>query len=88
MPNIEPLELWNFGDYKHYTSLKLLSHFFEIPSPKDDMYGSDVANVYYEENDLSRIVRYCEKDIITFTQIYLKLTLQPPLSNNEIVSIS
>ena len=52
------------------------------------MYGSDVANVYYEENDLSRIVRYCEKDIITVTQIYLKLTLQPPLSNNEIVSIS
>lgn len=88
VPHIDTLELWKFGDYKHYTSLKLLAHFFEIPSPKDDMDGSDVASVYYEENDLSRIVRYCEKDVITLTQIYLKLTLQPPLSNNEIVSIS
>ena len=79
------MEVW---DYKHYTSLKLLAHFFEIPSPKDDMDGSDMASVYYVENDLSRIVRYCEKDVITLTQIYLRLTLQPPISKNEIVFIS
>ena len=52
------------------------------------MDGSDVASVYYVENDLSRIVRYCEKDVITLTQIYLRLTLQPPISKNEIVFIS
>ena len=58
--------IWaEFGDFKHYTSLKLLAHFFDIPSPKDDMEGSDVAGVYYEEKDLTRIVRYCEKDVIT-----------------------
>ena len=88
VPHIDTLELWKFGDYKHYTSLKLLAHFFEIPFPKDDMDGSDVASVYYEENDLSRIVSYCEKDVITVTQIYVRLKLQPPLGNNEIVSIS
>lgn len=88
VPHLDTLELWKFGDFKHYTSLKLLAHFFGIPSPKDDMDGSDVARVYYEEKDLGRIVRYCEKDVITLTQVYLKLTLQPPLGEDEIVSVS
>jgi len=88
VPHIDTLELWKFGDYKHYTSLKLLAHFFYIPSPKDDMDGSDVARVYYEENDLARIVRYCEKDVVTLTQVYLKLTLQPPLDEAEIVCVT
>ena len=88
VPHLDTLELWKFGDFKHYTSLKLLAHFFGIPSPKDDMDGSDVARVYYEEKDLARIVRYCEKDVITLTQVYLKLTLQPPLREDEIVSVS
>ena len=88
MPHLDTLELWKFGDFKHYTSLKLLAHFFDIPSPKDDMDGADVARVYYEEKDLARIVRYCEKDVITLAQVYLKLTLQPSLSKDEIVSVS
>lgn len=88
VPHLDTLELWKFGDFKHYTSLKLLAHFFGIPSPKDDMDGSDVARVYYEEKDLGRIVRYCEKDVITLTQVDLKLTLQPPLGEDEIVSVS
>ena len=87
VPHLDTLELWKFGDFKHYTSLKLLAHFFGIPSPKDDMDGSDVARVYYEEKDLGRIVRYCEKDVITLTQVYLKLMLQPPLREDEIVSV-
>ena len=65
-----------------------MAHFFDIPSPKDDMEGSDVARVYYEEKDLARIVRYCEKDVITLAQVYLKLTLKPSLREDEIVSVS
>ncbi|MGB0357194.1 MAG: 3'-5' exonuclease [Flavobacteriaceae bacterium] len=88
VPHLDTLELWKFGDYKHYTSLKLLAHFFGIPSPKDDMDGSDVARVYYEENDLARIVRYCEKDVVTLAQVFLKLTVQPQLKESEIVYVS
>jgi predicted PolB exonuclease-like 3'-5' exonuclease len=88
VPHLDTLELWKFGDFKHYTSLKLLAYFFDIPSPKDDMDGSDVARVYYEEKNLARIVHYCEKDVITLAQVYLKLTLQPSLSDDEIVSVS
>lgn len=64
-----------------------MGYFFGIPSPKDDIDGSDVARVYYEENDLSRIVRYCEKDVVTLIQVYLKLIVEPGLENNEIVGV-
>ena len=59
VPNLDTLELWKFGDFKHYTSLKLLAHFFGFPLPKDDMDGSDMARVYYEEKDLRCIIRNC-----------------------------
>lgn len=88
VPHLDTLELWKFGDFKHFTSLKLLAHFFGIPSPKDDMDGSDVGRVYYEENDLDRIVRYCEKDVVTLAQVYLKLTLCPSFEEAEIVCVT
>lgn len=72
--HIDTMELWKFGDYKAYTSLALLCHVFKIPTPKDDINGSDVARVYYEENDLSRIAKYCEKDVVALIQLFLKIT--------------
>lgn len=72
VPFLDTLELWKFGDYKHYTSLNLLTHIFNIPTPKDDIDGSMVADVYYKENDLGRIVRYCEKDVLAVAQVLLR----------------
>lgn len=71
--HLDTLELWKFGDYKHFTSLPLLCHIFEIPTPKDDISGADVARVYYEENDLERIKMYCEKDVVALIQLFLKM---------------
>ncbi len=71
---IDTLEMWKFGDYKAYTSLNLLTHVLGIPTPKDDIDGSQVATVYYEENDLKRISVYCEKDILATAQVFLKMT--------------
>lgn len=70
--HLDTMQLWKFGDYKHYTSLALLTKLFNLPSPKNDMDGSDVARVYYEENDLPRIVKYCENDVLAVAQLYLK----------------
>lgn len=70
--HIDTMELWKFGDFKHYSSLSLLCHIFKIPTPKDDISGADVARVYYEENDLKRISKYCEKDVIAVIQLFLK----------------
>ena len=69
--HIDTLELWKFGDYKHYTSLELLAKLFDIPTPKDDITGADVSKVYYDEQNLKRIVKYCEKDVVTLIKLYL-----------------
>ncbi len=68
----DTMELWRFGDYKHYTSLELLTHILEIPSPKNDIEGKDVARIYYEDNDLKRIKKYCENDVIAVAQVMLR----------------
>lgn len=59
--HIDTLDMWKFGDYKHFTSLALLADLFDIPTPKDDIDGSQVYEVYYQEKDLPRITKYCEK---------------------------
>ncbi|MEM9363186.1 MAG: ribonuclease H-like domain-containing protein, partial [Bacteroidota bacterium] len=84
VPHLDTMELWKFGDYKHYTSLKLLAHILGIPSPKEDMDGSMVQSVYYEENDLDRIVSYCELDVVTTAQVFLRLRNDTLLRENEI----
>jgi len=71
--HIDTMELWKFGDFKAYTSLALLCHVFEIPTPKDDISGADVARVYFEEKDLERIKKYCEKDVVALIQLFLKM---------------
>jgi DNA polymerase elongation subunit (family B) len=74
---IDTLQLWKFGDYKHYTSLALLCAVFGIPTPKDDIDGSQVAHVYYVEKDIDRIVRYCEKDTLAVANLLLKYKGMP-----------
>lgn len=70
---IDTLELWKFGDYKNYTSLKLLTAVFGIPTPKDDIDGSQVAEVYYKEKNIERIATYCQKDVLATAQVFLRL---------------
>jgi len=84
--HLDTMELWKFGDYKSYTSLKLLAKTLGVPSPKDDIDGSMVNNVYWLEKDLDRIVTYCQKDVITLVQVLLRFHCQP-LIKPENVSI-
>jgi DNA polymerase elongation subunit (family B) len=71
--HLDTMELWKFGDFKAYTSLALLCHVFNIPTPKDDISGADVARVYFEEKDLERIKVYCEKDVVALIQLFLRM---------------
>ena len=86
--HLDTLRLWKFGDYKHYTSLALLAEISGIPTPKDDIDGSDVARVYYQEKNLNRIVRYCEKDVLTLAQVFLTFLNKPLLEENQIIWLS
>jgi 3'-5' exonuclease len=85
---LDTMDLWKFGDYKSYTSLNLLTKILGIPSPKDDIDGSMVAGIYYTENDLPRIVRYCEKDVTAVAQVFLRYRNQPPLIESMIESVT
>ncbi len=87
IPHLDTLDLWKFGDYKHYTSLKLLTSILGIPSPKDDIDGSQVRDVYYKENNINRIVTYCEKDTVATAQLILRFNQLPILGDDEIVSV-
>ena len=87
IPHLDTLEMWKFGDYKHFTSLKLLAKILGIPSPKDDIDGSEVAAVYYKENDIDRIVTYCEKDTLTVAQILLRMRNEDILIPEEVLSV-
>ncbi len=84
---IDTLELWRFGDYKNYTSLNLLTYVLGIPTPKDDIDGSQVYGVYYTEQPheeaLKRIAVYCEKDILATAQVYLRLNDLPLIDQSK-----
>jgi 3'-5' exonuclease len=85
--HLDTMELWKFGDYKHYTSLKLLTLILNIPSPKDDISGSEVCGVYYKEKDVARIAVYCEKDTIAVAQLLLRFNNEPLIEELNIVHV-
>ncbi|CAA0248856.1 conserved hypothetical protein [Tenacibaculum maritimum] len=87
VPHLDTLELWKFGDYKHYTSLKLLTSILKIPSPKQDIDGSEVADVYYKEKNIARIVSYCEQDTVAIAQLLLRFYNKPLIHETDIVRV-
>ena len=84
---LDTLQLWKFGDYKNYTSLDLLCAVFDIPTPKDDIDGSQVAGVYYNDGDLDRIIKYCEKDVFALAQLFLRYQGKKILSQDAFESV-
>lgn len=77
--HIDTMELWKFGDYKSFISLNLLAHSLGIPTPKDDIDGSQVGEVYWAQQDLPRIATYCQKDVVTVAQVYLRMNGENPI---------
>lgn len=81
----DTMQLWKFGDYKHYTSLRLLAEILGLPSPKQDMDGSDVARVYYQEKDLERIAAYCRRDVFTTARVFQRMNHLESLTDDNIL---
>ena len=83
--HLDTLELWKFGDFKSYTSLNLLAHSLGVPTSKDDIDGSMVWAVYWNDKDLQRIVTYCQKDVVTLAQIFLRMNHEPLIKIDNII---
>jgi len=84
---LDTMELWKFGDKKSFTSLKLLAAILDFPSPKEDIDGSQVGRVFWEENDIERIAHYCEKDVLATVQLFLRLRRMPILAEDQIFHV-
>lgn len=85
---LDTMDLWKFGDYKNYTSLDLLTSVLGIPTPKDDIDGSMVAGIYYNEDNLPRIVKYCEKDVLAIGRVLLRFMNLPGIDEDKIESVT
>ncbi|MCX6301887.1 MAG: 3'-5' exonuclease [Bacteroidia bacterium] len=85
---LDTMDLWKFGDYKNYTSLDLLATILGIPSPKGETDGSMVSSIYYNDRDLPRIVRYCEKDVLTIARVLLRFRNLPGISDDRVESVT
>jgi uncharacterized protein YprB with RNaseH-like and TPR domain len=83
--HLDTLELWKFGDHKHYTSLELLASVFNLESPKSDIDGSQVSQVYWHDKDMKRIVEYCQRDVVTVAQLLLRYKGEELLDTHDIV---
>ena len=85
VPHLDTMELWKFGDYKHFTSLDLLAALFNIPSSKDKIDGSQVNYVYHHDKDLEKIAEYCREDVVVLAQLFLKLKGHPLIPDPNIL---
>ena len=85
---LDTMDLWKFGDYKNYTSLDLLTTILGIPTPKDDIDGSMVAGIYYNEDDIQRIVKYCEKDVLAIARVLSRFMNLPGIEEDNIESVT
>jgi len=85
---LDTMDLWKFGDYKNYTSLDLLTSILGMPSPKDETDGSMVARIYYDDKDIARIVRYCEKDVLSIARVLLRFKNLPEIPDDRIESVT
>jgi len=84
---VDTFQYWRFGDYKNYTSLKLLAAALGVPSPKDDIDGSMVADVYWKEKNLQRIATYCQKDVVTTANIILRFKNKELIKEEQVVIV-
>lgn len=84
---IDTFQYWRFGDYKNYTSLKLLAAALGVPSPKDDIDGSMVADVFWKEKNIERIATYCQKDVVTTGNIILRFKNMELLKGDDVVIV-
>lgn len=84
--HMDTMEMWKFGDYKHYTSLDLLASIFNIASSKSDIDGSKVNSVYYQQGDLEKIKNYCTADVLVLAQLFLKMKSLPLVKDENVIT--
>lgn len=76
VPTIDTLTAWKASGY-YSASLINVATALGVPSSKSDIDGSQVSDVYWKDNDLERIVRYCEADVLCTANVARVLRYEP-----------
>lgn len=74
---IDTLTLWKGQSY-YSASLINITTAFGLPSPKDEMDGSEV-NEAFHSGKLDEIATYCEKDVFALANVVLKMRGDKPV---------
>jgi len=82
---LDTMQWWKFGDYKNYITLHLLANVMGIPTSKTDMDGSMVQEVYYKQDNLPKIVEYCQRDVVVVAQVILRFKNLPLIDQHSII---
>lgn len=85
---LDTMLLWKFGEYSSFASLDLICAVLGIPTPKGDIDGSQVGRVYWEEKDVARIARYCERDVLATAQVMLRFARLPLVVEDDFKSLT
>jgi predicted PolB exonuclease-like 3'-5' exonuclease len=71
---IDTREIWQFGQYASISTLDLMCGVMDVESSKsEEMDGSKVHEVFWNEKNLEKISNYCEKDVIVLYKLMDKL---------------
>ncbi len=85
--HLDTLKLWKFGDYRNFTSLRLLVHLFKLPVPTDEVDGSQIAELYWKNGDFEKIVHHCQTDVVAVAQLILRFKNMTPLEEKSITIV-
>jgi len=81
---LDTMQLWKFSSFRESRRLELICAALDIATPKDDLQGNQVNDVFWQQEDLERIARYCENDVLALVQIVLRLAYLPALRPEQI----
>lgn len=87
VPHLDTMEMWMFGNRKYPVALETLAALFDIPANESQLQGSEVRDVFYEEQDLQQIISRSQQDVITTAQVFMRYRCSPLLEDGQIVLV-
>ncbi len=82
--DFDSMVAWKFGSFSgKNVSLELLCAVLGVPSPKTNMDGSSVGEMFYA-GKLDEIQKYCQQDVIAVARVSQRMNLEIPISDDKI----
>ncbi len=88
VPHLDTMEMWKFGEYKKFVPLDLLAALFSVEVDSDKLLdASDIQQLYYQDENLDKLVQSGYQNIRLLAQVYLAMLSQPLLPDELITEV-